>query len=177
MCDDARSNTSDRHHPIDTLVHEFCKVFGKHGTPEYGCGVLQFPDFLTIMSTDSTLSEESQVYYRSCAGVTLDRQIGSRYFVSAANAAKIVLLNEAAVHFLKFSGKDTGNKLERDLHAKLLDPTEMARLKVDALMYYHVYADLVMLSKSDDLKKSALDMNQHYLELKMFLQEVENIQK
>ena len=53
----------------------------------------------------------------------------------------------------------------------------MARLKVDALMYYHVYADLVMLSKSDDLKKSALDMNQHYLELKMFLQEVENIQK
>ena len=96
MCDDASSNTSDRHHPMDTLV----QVFGKHGTPEYGCGVLQFPDFLTIMSTDSTLSEKSQVYYRSCAGVTLDRQIGSRYFVSAANAAKIVLLNEAAVHFL-----------------------------------------------------------------------------
>ena len=31
-----------------------------------------------------------------------------------------------------------------------------------------------MLSKSNDLNKSALNMNQHYLELKMFLQEVEN---
>ena len=109
-----------------------------------------------------------------CASVTLDRQFGSRYFASAANAAKIVLLNAAAVDFLKFSGKDTGNKLERDLFSKLLIPTEMTRLKADALMYYHVYADLVMLLKSNDLKKSALDMNQHYLELSMFLQEVEN---
>ena len=41
-------------------------------------------------------------------------------------------------------------------------------------MYYHVYADLVMLSKLSDLQKSALDMNLHYLELKFFLQEVEH---
>ena len=123
-----------QHHPVDTLVHEFCKVFGKHGTPEYGCGVLQFPDFLAIMCTDSSLSEELQMYYRSCAIVTLDCQIGSRYFVSAANAAKIVFLSEAAVHFFKFSGKDTGNKLERDLYAKLLNPTEMARCTILSML-------------------------------------------
>ena len=34
-------------------------------------------------------------------------------------------------------------------------------------------ADLVMLAKSTELEKSALDMNQHYLELQMFLQELE----
>ena len=37
-----------------------------------------------------------------------------------------------------------------------------------------VYADIVMLSKSNDLGKSVLDMNQHYLELKTYLQEVEH---
>ena len=85
-----------------------------------------------------------------------------------------MFLREAAVNFLKYTGKDTGNKLERDLLVKLLNPTEIAQLKADGLMYYHVYADLVMLSKLSDLQKSALDMNLHYLELKFFLQEVEH---
>ena len=174
-CDDASSTSSERmHHPVDTLVHEFCKVFGKHGTPEYGCGVLNFQDFLTLMFTDSSLSNGSQEYYQSCARVNLDRQIGSRYFVTAANATKIVFLREAAVHFLKYTGRDAGNKLERDLYAKLLDTTEVAQLKADGLMFYHVYGDLVMLSKSNDLGKSALDMNEHYLELKIYLQEIEH---
>ena len=31
---------------IDTIIHEFCKLFSKHGVPEYGNGVLAFPDFL-----------------------------------------------------------------------------------------------------------------------------------
>lgn len=98
------------------------------------------------------------------------RQVGSRYFVSGANT---VLRKEAAVHFLEYSGKDSGNKLERNLLGKSLDPTEIAQLKSDGLIYYHVYADLVM-SKSNDLKNSALDMTQHYLELQTFLQEVEH---
>ena len=38
-------------HPVDTLVHEFCKLFGKYGSPEYGCGAVSFPDYLAIMST------------------------------------------------------------------------------------------------------------------------------
>ena len=41
-------------------------------------------------------------------------------------------------------------------------------------MYYHVYGDLYMLSKSNDLGLSVLSMNQHYLELQTYLSEVEN---
>ena len=40
-------------------------------------------------------------------------------------------------------------------------------------MFYFVYADLVMLAKSNNLGKSALDMNQHYLEFQLFLRMVE----
>ena len=36
------------YHPVDVLVHECCKLIGKHGTPEYGCGVLDFPDFFDV---------------------------------------------------------------------------------------------------------------------------------
>ena len=86
------SSTDRQHHPVDTLVHEFCKVFGRHGTPEYGCGVLVFQDF---MASDTSVSDALQGYYRSCAGVSLDRQVGSRYFVTAANATKVVFLREA----------------------------------------------------------------------------------
>ena len=162
-----------KYHPVDTLVHEFCKLFGKHGTPEYGCGVLTFPDFLALKEDDSSLSKEDHIYYRLCSVVKLDRQVGSRYFVSAANAAKIVFLAEAAVCFLKYTGKDTCNKLQVDLLTKLQDQNEITQLRADGLMYFHVYADIVMLSKSNDLGKTVLDMNQHYLELKLYLQEVE----
>ena len=40
-------------------------------------------------------------------------------------------------------------------------------------MYYHVYGDLYMLSKSNDLDLSVLSMNRHYLELQLYLTEVE----
>ena len=64
--DDDDSGT--RYHPVDVLVHEFLKVFGKHGTPEYRCGVNHFPDldFLVLMTEDSSLSEDTREYYRSC---------------------------------------------------------------------------------------------------------------
>ena len=41
-------------------------------------------------------------------------------------------------------------------------------------MYYHIYGDLYMLSKSNDLGLSVLSMNQHYLELQTYLLKVEN---
>ena len=59
------SSTDRQHHPVDTLVHEFCKVFGRHGTPEYGCGVLVFQDFLALMASDTSVSDALQVYYRN----------------------------------------------------------------------------------------------------------------
>ena len=147
-------------------------MFGKHGVPEYACGA-NFADFLTLMSFNADTIELRR-YYRSCTTIGLERQVGSRYFVTAANATKIFFLKEAAIHFLRYTGKvDSGNKLETSVYGKLLNHTEIACLKADSIMFYHVYADLIMLSKSRDLNKSTLDMNIHYLELKTYLQEVE----
>jgi len=105
--------------------------------------------------------------------VVLDCQIGNRYFVTASNAAKIVFLKDAAAEFLKFTGRDSGNKLERDVYSKLNDCSELDALKADGLMFFHVYADLVTLAKSSELKKSALDMNAHYVEIKEYLRVLE----
>ena len=95
---------------MDTFVHEFYKLFGHHGAPEYGHGFLTFPDFLTIKSNDSSLCEENASYFTSCLKVSLDRQVGSRYFVTAANAARFMFLREAAISFLEFTGRNiSGN--------------------------------------------------------------------
>ena len=160
------------YHQVDTLVHEFCKLFGKCGVPEYGCGALDFPDYLNL-ELEQACSPEKTSYYQFCKKISLDRQVGSRYFVTASNAAKIIFLQEAALDFLRFTRKNEGNKLERDVYKKLQDPKELSQLKADALMFHFVYSNLVMLAKSNELNKSAYDMNQHYLELLLFLQEVE----
>ena len=160
-----------RYHRVDTLVHEFCKLLGSTGVPEYCLGVVSFPDFLEIKI--SSCDDESRAYYKDCSKIRLHRQVGSRYFVTAANACKINFLRDAAVEFLKFTGRDAGNKLEQNVFLKLQDPIELAHLKADSLMYYHVYGDLYMLSKSNDLDLSVLSMNRHYLELQLYLTEVE----
>ncbi len=49
-----------QYHPVDKFVHEFCKLFG---TPEYGSGANNFPDFLALMINDHTLSDESRQYF------------------------------------------------------------------------------------------------------------------
>lgn len=113
------------HDQTDTFIHEFCKLFGKHGTPEYACGSLTFPDFLTIISKDQTTN-----YYQLCSNVVLDRQVGSRYFVSASNACKIFFLANAATEFLEYTGKDNGNNLEQTVYSKLRSVPDMSRLKL-----------------------------------------------
>ena len=153
----------------DTIVHEFCKVFGTKGTPEYSIGVTSFPDFLEIGV--ETVPDQQSEYYRSCLTVTLERQVGSRYFVTASNAAKLFYLRDAACDYLKHFRK---NKLEKDVYEKLHDENIMAGVKVDGLMFVHVYADLVTLAKSKELGKSAFDMNLHYLELDGFLEQLES---
>ena len=163
------SDESGRYHPVDVLVHEFCKIFGITGTPEYACGVM-FADFLTIMISDTSLSEGSLKYYQTCS---LECQVRSRYFVTAANAMKIIYLRQAAIEFFVYTGKDCGTKLEKTVYVKLQDDTNLLLLRVDTLMYYHMYTDFVMMSKSTKLQKSVLDMNTHYLELKQFLEKVE----
>ena len=87
--------------------------------------------------------------------------------MSAANGCKILYLRNAAIEYLKFTGKNAGNKLERDVLHKLQDPVELSYLKADSLMYYDIYGDLYMLSKLKELGLTALSMNQHYLELQL----------
>ena len=42
--------TCRKYNRVDTFVHEFCKLFGAHGVPEYACEAQSFPDFLILMS-------------------------------------------------------------------------------------------------------------------------------
>ena len=84
-------NCVREYHPTDTLVHEFCKLFRRQGTPEYGCGGQTFPNFLQIMCNDPDLSAELSQYYLTCSKLRLERQVGNRYFVTAANALKVLL--------------------------------------------------------------------------------------
>ena len=121
--------------------------------PEYGCGTLDFPDFLDLKLEQGCLPEKGS-YCQVCKKILLDRQVGSRYFVTASNAGKFLFLREAALDFLLFTGKSEGNKLERDVYRKLQDSKELSQLKADALFHF-VYSNLVMLAKSRELNKSA----------------------
>ena len=149
----------------DTFVHEFCKLFGRHGVPEYGCGASAFSDYLQIMRNEDC-------YYQNCIKISLDRQVGSRYFVTTSNAGKAFFLRDAALTFLQYTGKESGNALEQEVFRKLNNPIELSQLKADAIMFCHVYADIVMLAKSNDLNKSAFDMHQHYYELQLYLEKI-----
>lgn len=93
------------YYSVDVFVHEFCKLFGHYGVPEYAYDATKFLKFLNIMSVDTSLNAKVASYYKSCTNVVLDRQIGSRYFVTAANASKILYLKRAAVEFLKYTNK------------------------------------------------------------------------
>ena len=110
--------------------------------------------------------------FTKCIKISLDRQVGNRYFVTASNAGKILFLREAAIGFLQNTDKYKGNQLERNVYEKLQSIDCAYNLKADALMFYYVYADLVMLVKSQELQKSAFDMNKHYQELSLFLEAV-----
>ena len=68
-----------------------------------------------MSSSHTATVSDLQPYYEACLGISLERQIGNRYFVLAANAAKIYFLREAAIEFLRYTCKDTGNKLEQSM--------------------------------------------------------------
>ena len=73
--EDTESSFRD-YEPGDRFVHEFCKVFGKHGTPEYGHGVLHFPDFLRIQA-EKYGNADSETKYEQAATIKLQRQVGT----------------------------------------------------------------------------------------------------
>ena len=57
----------------DVFVHTFCKLQsktgGKHEIPEYGHGATAFPDFLTLMASQSKPSDAT--YYQQCGKMKL----------------------------------------------------------------------------------------------------------
>ena len=90
------------------------------------------------LKSDSTQSTEA-AYYQKCNQIKMDRQVGSRYFVTAANSGKVLFLRQAAIDFLSFTGKITGNKLEQSVNEKLHDLARLTYLKADAILFHHVY--------------------------------------
>ena len=79
---------------------------------------------------------------------------------------RYLITKSVGEEFLEYTGKYSGTKLEKSVYTILRDPQELSCPKADAIIFHHVYADLVLLAKSTDLEKSAFDMGQHYLELK-----------
>ena len=41
-------------------------------------------------------------------------------------------------------------------------------------MFHHLYSNLVLFAKSSDLNKCTFDIRKHYLEVQLFLEEVEH---
>lgn len=89
---DGTSEQDERYHRVDTFVHEFCKLFGRTGGPEYACGVLLFPDFFELKA--STMEGEEQAYYLECLKVNLHRQVGSRYLCNCCQCYQNPLSQE-----------------------------------------------------------------------------------
>ena len=157
--------------PIDTFVHAFCKLFGHVGTPEYGQGI-SFRDYIKLELSKPNTSNRT-TYLNNVLNTTLERQVGSRYFVTAYNSARICFLYPAALEFLQnLTTTKSLNRLEQYVMLKLQDETMLHNLKIDGLFFYRIYADLTDLVKSNKLNKSVFDMNKHYLELLNFLEEV-----
>ena len=154
---------------IDQFVHEVSKLFGHLGTPEYCTGSSEFRIFLEKESRK--LDNTDLSYYCYAKQVRLKRQVGSRYYVTSSNAGVIFFLSKAMVTFLNERKQlKKLNQLESTCLQKLTNVDLLTKACLEGLMYDHVYADLMMLVKSNVLMKSSFHMNVHYGELVVFLE-------
>ena len=161
---------------VDTVVHSTCKLLGHLGTnPEYGRGVQGFPEYIKSLIDESRAignSESEEVLsLKSALGVRMERQVGSRYFVTARNAGRVFYLRPLAIRYLEETSQTKElNGLEKDVLRYMKSDTESALLKVDGLFFDKIYADLMILMKSKKLGKKLLDVNPHYHELLQYLE-------
>ena len=140
------------------------KLIGEHGVPEY-CQGKNFRIFLK--------AKQKGGEYKELAKVHLARQVGSPYYVTSYNAGQIFCLSGAIKEFLAQEQMLKAlNKLEKEVQQKMGQSDILAQLKLDGLLFDHLYSDLMMLVKSKALDKSVLDMNVHYLGLKGFLEDL-----
>ena len=88
---------------VDSIVHSACKLLGHLATnPEYGRGVQAFPEYIKALLEEAeavgdTDSDDAQVL-KAALGVRMERQVGSRYFVTARNAGRIFYLRLIAIN-------------------------------------------------------------------------------
>ncbi len=149
----------------------FASSLGMLALTEYGQGI-SFRDHIKLELSKPNTSNRT-IYLNNVLNTTLERQVGSRYFVTAYNSARIYFLYLAVLEFLQnLSTMKSLNRLEQYVLLKLQDETMLHNLKIDGLFLYRIYADLTDLVKSNKLNKSVFDINKHYLELLNFLEEV-----
>ena len=156
---------------IDTIVHSTCKLLGHLGShPEYGKGVVAFPEFLQGLLNEAYRLEYDAEELKNALEVKLARQVGSRYFVTSRNGGRIFYLHPFIKKFLEsLQLTKPLNNLEKVVLAHMTTAYDLALLKLDGLLCDKVYSDLMCLLKSKKLNKSLLCMNQHYLELLNYL--------
>ena len=141
-----------------------CKLLGHLGVnPEYRRGVIGFPEFLQSALEDGRAAGVSTEYIEAAMKIKLERQVGSRYFVTSRNAGRIFFLAPCAAEYLR--SLERTKELERDVLRHMSTDVDRALLKADGIFFDAIYADLMCLLKSRQLNKTYLDMNQHYLEL------------
>jgi len=167
--DEDMENPKKRHSDIDCFVYEVCKVFGHLGCPEYCQGASSF--WVFIASKIKQSCDEQKEYYTKAEMVFFERQVGSRYYDTSCDAGRVFYLKRAMIAFLKEQELIKSlNQLESACLKKLEDPMLITKIHMEGLMFDRVYANLMMLVKSKELNKLALDMNVHYKELLDFLQ-------
>ena len=159
---------------VDLVVHSACKLLGHLGTnPEYGKGVVGFPEFLQAALENAQIGANAEDIdaIRAAINVRLERQVGSRYFVTSRNAGRLFFLAPQAVKYVQsLQIVKELNNLEKDVLRQLSNNFDRGLLKVDGIFFDKIYADLMCLLKSRKLNKKYLDMNLHFLELLEYLQ-------
>lgn len=158
---------------IDRIVHSMWKLLGHLGShPEYGKGVQAFPEFLKCLldeahNLDGGTEEVEDI--KASLQVKLERQVGSRYFVTSRNAGRLFYLQKWIKKFLEqLKIVKSLNKLEVAVLTHINTESDLALLKLDGLLFDKIYADMMEL-KSKFLGKSYLSLNTHYLELLEYL--------
>ena len=77
-------------------------------------------------------------YLQNVLNTTIQRQVGSRYFVTAYNSVRIFFLHSAALEFLNYlSATKSLNKLEQYIFSKLNDPVMNAG--IDSCCFFNIY--------------------------------------
>ena len=80
----------DKDTGVDCFVYELCKLFGHLGAPEYCHGAASFRVFVA-----KECSVDLSGYYKSVQSVYLKRHVGSRYYITSYNAARLFFLHKA----------------------------------------------------------------------------------